>query len=250
MKKSLLIFLLLAFSWGAAAAGKPFRSGEKIDLFMYYKWGAVNKEIGSVRFQLDSVSLRGEQVYYSQLTARSNALFDMFYKIREHFHSWFTTDALQPRRYIRETQEGDYSAYNLYEYDWGAGVIHADVAMGSSEIDKMDIPISGEVYDLASIIYYLRTIDYSGAHPGERFPLKFAIDDAVFNVAVTYCGRETKKFRFSGSVDTWHLCCTVVSGALFDGDTQLHFWVSTDGRCLPYAIMVPLRIGAVWAYMK
>jgi hypothetical protein len=85
---------------------------------------------------------------------------------------------------------------------------------------------------------------------GKSYPLSFAIDDAVFNVKLNFKGVETVKVRRLGKIRARHFSCSVVQGAMFEGDQELHFWLSDDENSLPVAVMVPLRIGAVWVYLK
>ncbi len=251
-RKFILLAALLGTSLGAFAAQQelPFRSGETFDLRLMYKWGGVNKEVGTARVKLDSVSYQGNPTYYAQFTARSSKLFDAFYKIREHFHSWFDAGDLRPRKFIRETLEGKYAAYNLYHYDWNRRVIDADVNMNKPQATHMEIPLRKDVYDLPALIYHIRTLDPSKMVKGQKIPLTFAIDDAVFDVVMTYRGTQTLKIRKVGYLDTYRFSCTVVDGALFEGDKELEFWFSSDDNHLPVAVMAPLRVGAVWAWFK
>ena len=252
LKKITLCLALIALTLSAFAADRelPFRAGEKFDLRMTYKWGGVQKDVGYAHVQLDSFSFRSSPTYYAQFIARTSQFFDTFYKIREHFHSWFDAGDLRPRRFIRETLEGKYSAYNLYEYDWSRRVIRAEVNMNKPKSTMMEIPIRKEAYDLPALIYHIRTMDPAKMRNGQKIPLTFAIDDGVFDVVMTFHGKQNLKIRKVGTMETYHFTCNVVDGALFEGNKELEFWLSADGNHLPVAVMAPLRVGAVWAWFK
>ena len=249
-KKLLFTLLLLAVALGAGARDIPFRSGERFGFRLMFKWGGVNQEVGSARVLLDSVSYNGAPTYHAQFIAQSSKFFDGFYKIREHFHSWFDAADIRPRKFIRQTLEGKYSAYNLYHYDWAEKVIHAEVNMNKPQSTMMEIPLKKDLYDLPALIYHLRTMDHSTLKNGQKIPLTFAIDDDVYDVVMTYHGQKRLKIRKLGYLQTRHFSCTVVNGALFEGNKELQLWFSADGNRLPVAIMAPLRVGAVWAWLK
>jgi hypothetical protein len=249
-KKFLISLLLLAVALGAGARDIPFRSGERFGFRLMFKWGGINQEVGSAKVLLDSVSYQGAPTYHAQFIARSNKFFDGFYKIREHFHSWFDARDLRPRKFIRETLEGKYAAYNLYHYDWANKTIHAEVNMNKPASTMMEIPLDRELYDLPALIYHLRTMDHASLAAGQKIPLTFAIDDDVYDVIMTYHGQQRLKIRKLGYMQTRKFSCTVVNGALFEGNKELLFWFSDDGNRLPVAIMAPLRVGAVWAWLK
>ena len=80
--------------------------------------------------------------------------------------------------------------------------------------------------------------------------MRFAIDDNVFDVYIHSQGKENIKIRKLGRMDAWHLSCSVVQGALFDGNENLHLWISADNNRIPVAARVPLKLGAVQAWLS
>ena len=259
MRKLLTIWcLLLGGLWLASAQepcfdvpeNKPFRSGEDLQFSLMYKWAAVNTEVAVANIKLDSLQFQGAPAYHTDFTVKSAPFFDIFFKMREHFQSWFSVEDLRPVRFSRDTYEGGYTATNLYNYDWAAGVIHADVNFNGNGPQQMDIPLQGCAYDLPALIYSLRTLDMASMKVGSKKPLRFAIDDAVFDIRITYKGVETRKVKRVGKVKVHHFSCSVVSGAMFEGDQELQVWFSADENKIPVAVMAPLRVGAVWAWVK
>ena len=64
-------------------------------------------------------------------------------------------------------------------------------------------------------------------------------------------GKENLKIRKMGRrLNAWHLSCSVVQGALFDGNENLHLWISADENRIPVAARVPLKLGAVQAWIS
>ena len=228
----------------------PFHHGEEIDLGLYYKWGAVNTEVAQATIALDSLLFNGQDAWHVNFRVQSAPFFDVFFKMREDFHSWMTVDGLRPMRFTRNTLEGKYTATNEYVYDWPAQVIHADVNFYNRGVEHYEIPLHDCVYDLPALIFYLRTMDLSRMNPGDRYHLSFAIDEAVFDIVLTYHGPEALKMRKGGYRSALLFSCSVVSGAMFEGDKELKFWISDDGDYVPLAIMAPLRVGAMWAWLK
>lgn len=259
MRRGLLIFSLMLCALVAAAQGKcgvplrenlAFQSGEKLVLGLQYKWGAVRTEVAQAVVRVDTVRYNGERVFKSAFTVQSAPFFDVFFKMRENFRSWFTLDEVRPLKFIRETQEGSYTASNLYLYDWAERQIHATVAFGDKPETSMDIPLHDCVWDLPTLIFYLRNLDCSRMKPGAQYPLSFVIDDEVFNIHITYNGPSSLKVKKLGRFRVQGFSCSVVSGAMFEGNQQLQVWFSDDENFVPVALMAPLRWGAVWGWFK
>ena len=229
---------------------KPFRGGEDLHYSLMFKWGAVNTEVAGANIKLDSIQFQGESVYHTDFTVKSAPFFDLFFKMREHFQSWMRTEDLRPVRFSRDTYEGGYTATNLYKYDWAAGAIHADLNFNGSGLQQMDIPLEGCAYDLPALIFTLRTMDMDAMKVGSKKPLRFAIDDAVFDINITYKGVETYKVKRVGKVKVHKFSCSVVSGEMFEGDQELIVCFSADKNKIPVTVMAPLRVGSVWCWLK
>lgn len=258
MRWKLLIFSLL-FSLTVFGQGKgcipttgkpPYKAGEEITLSLLYKWGLVNTEVAQAIVDLEETRYNGESAYHVNFRVKSAPFFDVFFKMREDFHSWFTVKELRPLKFTRNTLEGKYTATNEYHYDWDRKVIHADVNFNGRGDEHYEIPLHGCVYDLPALIYYLRTMDISRLHKGGKYHLSFAIDDAVFDVVLTYHGQEKFNLSKAETRDAHLFTCSVVKGAMFEGNQELKFWFSADGNYVPLGVMAPLRWGAVWAKLK
>lgn len=228
----------------------PFQDGEQARYSIKFKWGAVNTELAWADMALAETKEAGEPCYRLKLSARTVPFYDAFYYIRENFESWFSIEEQRPIKCTRDTWEGKYTAWNRYTYDWDNQVIHADVNFNGRGDEHYEIPLKQEVYDLPTLVYHFRTIDASQLRGGERFPLQFAIDDSVFDIHLTFVGRETCSVPRIGKVRTLHFYCSVVSGALFEGDKPVEIWLADDGTCLPVAFMAPLRVGAIQGWLK
>lgn len=259
MKKSAVLVLSLIL--GAAMTlsaqnclplgkNRAFNSGEKLTFSMMFKWGAVNTEVGQAELAIDSTSFNGKSAYHSALHVKSMPFFDVFFKMREHFQGWMSIDDIRPLKFIRDTHEGNYNATNLYYYDWDKKIIHADVNFDRKGPQTLEIPLKECVFDIGSILYYARCMDSSQLKVGGQYPMSFAIDDSVFDVMLTYRGKEVVKARKLGKVRCMRFTCTVVSGAMFTGEEEFVLWISDDGNRLPVGFMAPLRVGAVRGWLK
>ena len=248
----LLIALAVLLSLALHAQGLPlveesvFQDGEVVSMSVMFKWGAINTEVAQASLTLEQET----DCYHATLAARTAPFFDVFYKIRENFQSRFSLKDFRPMEAIRDTYESGYTATNHFIYDWETGVIRAEVSYRGGAPEYKEIPLKNSAFDIVTIIYYLRNLDWDQARAGQVCQVPFAIDDDVFNLNITYKGKENMKVRKMGRFRTRHLSCSVVAGVLFEGDQELEVWLSDDDNHLPLAVMVPLKVGTVWAWLK
>ncbi len=252
MRRWLLILCLcLAAPFAFAQGNYPFCEGETVTLSVMYKWGAINTEVGTARLQVDSLEWEGQPAYHLTARAWTVPFFDRIYKIRENLQSWVRASDLRPLRFTRSTYEGGYEASNEFNYNWEEGRIEADVTFDKKPPQKLQIPLKSGEYDLIALLYHMRRLDESSYQDGATTHIRFAIDDNVFDVYIKGMGKENLKIRRMGRrLNAWHLSCSVVQGALFDGNENLHLWISADENRIPVAARVPLKLGAVQAWIS
>lgn len=222
-----------------------FHAGEEATFVMHYKWGAINSDVGHATVTLDSLTFNGEKAYCCRVYGKTTRLYDLFFKVREDFRSWFTRDGMKPLKFTRDTQEGRYEARNTYIYDWSAPEPHiiADVYSTSSGQRNMTLPLDRCTFDLPALFYYARNMDFDNIEPGKKYPMTFAIDDDIFNVYFILYGRETINVKGLGTVKTIKFAAKLLEGEVFKGEEDMMIWVSDDGNRIPVYFEAPLLVG-------
>ena len=226
------------------SSGLPYQAGERLMFTIHYKWGSINADVCKASMVLDQTVLNGEAVFNARLIGRTDKFYDMFFKVKEDFRSWFTVDGLRPRKFIRDTHEGGYFAYDVYRYDWNQKVIHAALNNKKRGERQIEIPLSACSYDLPALIYYARNMDFSKIKDGGKYPLSFAIDDDVFTITLTYLGKENKRIRGIGTIRCLKFRCGVVAGEVFDSDDEdAVMWFTDDDNRIPVLFQAPVFHG-------
>jgi len=222
-----------------------FGPGEKMSFAVHYKWGMINSDVGAATVELDTLTFNGVRAFRCNAYGRTAKFYDMFFKVRESFQSWFSCDGLVPLKFTRDTKEGNYEARNTYIYDWSSSEPHivADVYTSRLGEMSMQIPLTRCTYDLPALFYYSRNMDVDNIEPGKRYPMTFAIDDEVFNVYFILYGRETIKVKGLGTVRTIRFAAKLLAGEVFNGEEDMTIWISDDENRLPVYFEAPLVVG-------
>lgn len=222
-----------------------FGPGEKMSFTMHYKWGAINSDVGHATVTLDTLTFNGVHSFCCKVFGRTTRLYDIFFKVREDFRSWFSCEELRPLKFTRDTHEGNYRARNTYLYDWSASDPHidADVYSTSSGQRSLEIPLTRCTYDLPALFYLARNMDIDNIVPEKRYPMTFAIDDDVYNVYFIMYGRETIKVKGLGTVKTIKFAAKLLAGEVFTGEEDMMIWISDDENRLPVYFEAPILVG-------
>ena len=222
-----------------------FHAGERMDFVLHYRWGSINTDVGTATVTLDSLTFNGEEAFRCDVSGKTTKLFDLFFKVREEFSSWFTRDGLRPLKFFRDTHEGGYEARNTYRYMWDAAepYIAADIYTSKMGQKSMELPLTRCTYDLPALFFFARNMDIENVEPGKRYPMTFAIDDEVFNVYFILYGRETIKVKGLGTVNTIKFAAKLLEGEVFKGEEDMMIWISDDENRLPVYFEAPLLVG-------
>lgn len=222
-----------------------FRSGEHLKFTMHYQWGMINSDVGWATVDLGTEVLDGENVFRCTVFGRTSKWYDIFFKVRENFCSWFTRDGLRPLKFTRDTYEGKYVAKNTYGYMWNAAepYIDADIYSSSSGSRRMHLPLNACTYDLPALFFLARNMDFDNVEPGVRHPMTFAIDDDIYNVYFILVGREVRKVAGIGSVRTIKFAAKLLAGEVFTGEQDMMIWVTDDENRIPVLFEAPILVG-------
>lgn len=258
MLRTIMILAIAAGSFFVSAAqGMPvgdlkeaslaFMAGESMDFTMHYSWGNINTDIGTASVKLEKTVLDGRNVFHCTASGRTSRFWDIFFKVREDFQTWFTCDGFIPLRFTRDTHEGKYVAKNTYTYDWSASpaVIDADVYSTSSGQRNVKLPLDRNTYDLPALFFYARNMDFDKLTPGEKHPMTFAVDDDVYHVYFILHGRETIKVKGLGEVRTVKFSAKLIAGEIFKGDADIDIYVTDDENRIPVFFEAPILYGRV-----
>ncbi len=222
-----------------------FQHGEKMDFVLHYRWGAINTDVGSATVTLDSLTYNGRKAFHCSAFGKTTKMFDLFFKVREDFDSWFTRDGLVPLKFTRDTYEGGYEAKNTYHYNrtLEEPVINAEVYTSKQGLKIMELPLTPCTFDLPALFFFARNMDFDTIEPGKKHPMTFAIDDEVFNVYFILHGRETIKVKGLGTVKAIKFGAKLLEGEVFKGEEDMLIWVTDDGNRLPVYFEAPLLVG-------
>lgn len=243
---AMLLFLVSVqslFAQRDSAGGElPFKPGEKLTYVLSYTWGGVNTDVGE-----GVVTLNYDNgVYNPVVKGYTYKFYDMFFTVREHFESHFDEKSLRPLSFYRNTLEGKYRMINRYTFNNDNYEIHA--VTKKKDYPEKDSILPGRVntYDLVTLYFVSRTIDFSKVTVDEKQPISFAIDREIFDLYFIYKGKEVKKVPGMGTYKTMKFAVRLVAGEVFTGKDELFVWVSDDKNKIPLMFESKILVGKVY----
>jgi len=232
------------------AASIPFSAGEKIIYKVHYKWGAINTDVATGTLTVDDASVSGQSAYKCRLYGKTARFYDNFFKVREDFTAWISTDGLIPVKYTRKVKEGSYYADDEYFYDHSAKLIKAVLKDKKKGTRELDLPLEEGVSDFMTEMFRIRNMDFDKLEEGATYDYSLANGSKVSPLLITYKGRTVKKLKDLGKVASHRFVIRLSGTEQFSEGSEMNVWISDDDNRLIVAMETPIRVGNVVARMS
>jgi hypothetical protein len=252
--------VLFALTLGMAATGKlyaqseecsiknrAFESGEEITYTVAYNWFIIWTEVGEVTFRVNETTIFNEPCLHLAGKGTTYSSWDWFFKVRDRYESWVHPVTLKPYFFIRDVNEGGYKFRYKYIFNRTKGyALTSYTRPGKPE--KMDtVDITECTFDMISISYYSRNIDYTRYKPGDTIPVTILLDNILENIYFRYQGIENIKIRRFGEFECIKFSVFLVAGSVFKGGEYMSIWVTNDKNRIPLYAESPIIIGSIKA---
>lgn len=212
-----------------------FVAGEQLTFTVFYAVAGIFVNAGTATFTNTLERLNGKPVYHIVGDGITNPSYDWIYKVRDKYETYIDTASMQPLKFIRNVQEGDYKKYENISFNRTT-----NTAITTNGVYK--VPVC--VQDVLSSIYYARNINFNKYKPGDRIPFSLFLDNEVFNMYVRYLGKEDIKTRY-GKFRTIKFKPLLLKGTIFEGGEKMTVWVTDDANKIPVRVESPITVGSV-----
>ena len=240
MKKYFLTLLLITGSISLTLAQEltmvndpVFKVGEQLSYRL--KYGFFTAAEAELRVENTDIKYNGHPAYHIVVEGKTAGSFDVFYKVRNRYESYVDQKTLLPYYYAENRHEGSWN--------------HSDKVTFNHETDKITAnkgtyPYSGKVFDFVSAYYFARTIDISKMHIGDKFELKYFLDDGINSLGITYVGKE-KVTCSMGTFNCLKFNPTILPGRIFKKNSKLYLWITDDKNRIPVKAQVEVILGSI-----
>lgn len=223
----------------------PFKSGEQLTYTLGYKWGTINSDVGEGVI----TTTFADSTFSAVIDGRTTKLFDLFFKVREHFETTVSLSTMRPLRFFRESHEGKYSMINKYTFNPDYSINARIIRMDNAPQDTL-LKGNAYTYDMVSLYFSARCIDFSNVELDSKQPIAFAIDRTIYNLYFVYRGKDVISVKGIGKFNALKFNVRLVAGEVFTGDDEMTLWVSDDSNKIPLLFESKILKGTVYGRLK
>ena len=253
---ALLILLAAILNISVASAqcdieNKYFQAGERLEYDLYIKV-AFSTKGGYASLRTQQTTYDGKDAYKMSLISESQGFARTLFSLSDTLSS-YTTKSIVPLAYEKDAHEaGDYTKERLtYKYPEEGKVEIRSIRHKNGDF-KFDEKITapGCTYDLVSILFYCRTLDYANMKEGEEARVNFISGKKRGSMRIHYNGKEKVKANDGNKYNCIKLTLYIADEAFNNGKEAMKVYITDDDNRLPVKLDTKLKVGSTKAVLK
>ncbi len=229
-----------------------FKAGEDISYDLYFKFGVLSTKAGKARLRVNAIKHQGKPAYQMVLTSNSTGLARKAFALDDTL-SCITDEKIRPLAYAKNAHEGKDHTIERQSYSYqpdGSINIQARRVRNGKERYNVSLKVENCTYDMMSIIYFVRTLNYSGMKKGDSKRVSFISGDDKVSMQVIYKGITTMEANNDKKYKCHQLTLAITDKAFENAKEAMNVWLSADSNCLPIRIDTKLKRGEARAFLK
>lgn len=251
------IFMLSAlFSLNANAQCKLnntyFQAGEDLTYDLYFKYGIIYTKAGTSSLKTVSERYNGTDAYKMTLLAQSTGTVRKIFSLNDTL-SCYTTKDLVPLAYIKDALEGkDYTQEEVRYTYTGSGGVSINTKRHKNGASRFNETITSNtcIYDMMSVVFYARTLNYSSMKKGDTSKVNFISGKKKVSMVIEYDGIESVEANDNKKYSCIKLVLGIMDDAFSDRKEAMKVYITNDNNRMPVRLDSKLNIGSTQAILK
>lgn len=245
-----MLAAVLLFGFLCVRSATPQFKNEVLKYVITYKWGLVSKEAGEATVTLKN---QGDN-YQVVLAARTKPWADKIFMVRDTLKSTILSDPFRPLRYEKISHEGSKYGKDIIVYNYSGTNIKATadrikIKEGKVKKSRKHFSSQQEAFDMLSIFYFLRTVDYSRIKNGHSLKKIVFSGSRAETITIRNLGIQTVTLRDKSKRKAYHIRFRFTSEGGKKTSDDMDTWISTDGNSIPLQLVGNLPLGQIKCYL-
>lgn len=240
----LLLFTLSDLLAQDRVGAHPFTFGEELSFEVSYGW--INLADAKMQISKRAQDQNDKPHYKIDVYGKTKGAATIFGKVNDNWGTYLDVETNLPSVSYRHIEEGKYRKHEFVHFDQKNK--KATMKLFDRENrnlkESKDFDLPGQVQDLVSAFYYLRTQNLKDLKQGESIVIRGFFDKEIYNIKLIYEGTETLDTNL-GKKETYIFSPQLPKNKLFRGEFPVKVWVTKDQNKIPVKIKANLFIGSL-----
>jgi hypothetical protein len=220
--------------------GQTIKPGERLVFAGSYNMSGLMTQLAQVTMSTESVSTSKNTYLHLSCELSTYSKWDSFFKIRDLYESYVNPANLKPNLYKRSIDEGGYTKKEKYVFK--GNTVNSTMKRKNKPETQKTFSIGGSTQDVISLLYKVRTLDFSKFKVGQTQNLMIVFDEKQIPVTLKYMGKETVNAGNLGKKECYKLSIGAKTDALRGKDKNL-IWLTADAKKIPALLKFSIPVG-------
>ncbi len=229
-----------------------FQAGEVTEYDLYVKWGILNSKGGNAAMRVQNTTYQGKDAYKMTLTSSSQGAARKIFSLDDTLTCFVSKDIV-PLAYWKDAHEGgDYTKERVtYSYP-GNGKVNVRTVRHKNGTLRFDENISFNncAYDLMSIVFYARTLDFIDLKQGRTKKVDFVSGKKKNSMQIVYGGTERIKANDGNKYECLKLTLRLSDSAFEDEKDAMTVYITNDDNRMIVRMDSKLKVGSTRVILR
>jgi hypothetical protein len=242
---SFMFLVCVSFSYGQSLGkNTAFTFGEELSFNVSYGW--IDLAEAKLLVGKNAVIESKKPHYKIDVFGHTKGAASLFGRINDNWGTHLDTGTLLPSLSYRYIEEGRYRKNEKVYFDQVNKKAKVELYDRENkqlkEVKEYKLP--GQVQDLVSGFYLLRSMDLSRLKKGHEISISGFFDNEIYNLKLIFEGVETLETNL-GIKETYLFSPKLPKNKLFRGEYPVKLWVTKDQNKIPVKIKANLFVGSL-----
>jgi hypothetical protein len=240
MKKIIWGVCLFVLGFSNSSFGQAIKSGEKLVYAGSYNMSGLMTQLAQVTMSTETVSTSKNAYLHLSCELSTYSKWDSFFKIRDIYESYVNPANLKPSLYKRSIDEGGYTKKEKYAFK--GNTVNSTTKRKNKPETQKKFTIGASTQDVISLLYKVRTLDFSKFKVGQTQNLMIIFDEKQIPVTLKFMGKENVNAGNLGKKECYKLSISAKTDALKGKDKNL-IWLTADANKIPALLKFSIPVG-------
>jgi hypothetical protein len=246
MKKG-LIFALLTISISAICQTPlskvpVFVPNEKLSYVASYNMKGLMTELAGIDMEVIDVPGKKKPVYRLLFTANTLTSWDDYVKVRHAYQTYIDPSSMKPLIMAQDSDVKGIITKGKYTFKHKSNIASMEITKSDGSAINKNLTINSNSYDIVSLIYLSRSLDYPAFKVGQKVPLSVAFLERLVGFNIKYMGKETIKTKAMGTKECYKIALVLNEKFIVDPNVSF-IWLTADANRVPVLISTVYKEG-------
>lgn len=248
---SLLMFFSVQLNAQCKVVNNSFQGGEFLEFDLYFRYGIIYTKAGNSTLSVANAKYKNKEAYKLRLTANSTGAAKAIFTISDTLTAYTTKDIV-PLAYLKDAHEGGDYRTERATYDYSSGKLRLRNINKKNQDLRYDTTLVSDdcMYDMLSIVYYSRTLNYDNMKKGDQVTVSFLSGRKKVNMHIEHHGYENISANDGRKYNCIKLVLMINERAFEDKNEAMKVYITNDSNRIPIRIDSKLKVGSTRALLK